>query len=164
MGCRIMKGVTAMQGEVVPYISTTFLYIYTTLIHFKLYFVPNTIGYGHKPYYLRHPNFTFNIFVNHNTIVQYITLNFTYILLLCYSFYKVPSLIWTVSDQLFSYSLSESVKTIFLLQIFQIFHEYLWWRGIPGVFIVIFSEIFSGGSLLIFPCTTDFIVTNINQF
>ena len=54
-------------------ISTTFLYIYTTLIHFNLYFVPNTIGYGHKPYYLRHLSFTFNIFVNHNTIVQYIT-------------------------------------------------------------------------------------------
>ena len=66
-------------------ISTTFLYIYTTLIHFKLYFVPNTIGYGHKPYYFRHLNFTFNIFVNHNTIVQYITPSFTYILLLCYS-------------------------------------------------------------------------------
>ena len=59
--------------------------------------------------------------------------------------YKAPSPIWTVSDQLFSHSLSESVSSLspfdyFLFRFFWIFREYMWvWRGIPRISIVNFQ-------------------------
>ena len=59
----------------------------------------------------------------------------------------------------------QKVSRLLLLQIFHIFHEYkcMDMSGI-SIFIFIIIFIFSGGPLLIVPCTADLIVTKIQQF